>query len=186
MMRLSMETLNLGLDYGIKEALRLMKDAGFDAADLTLDKINPDDDLLHRPDMREFAVSLRKYAEEHGFLFAELSAATNQGVKELMKLTWHELQELPPVFVYEPEFVEETVQDDGARDWKIDKVEDYYVVSGAWVDKVMGSVNVDDYESRQYLDRRLRGAGVFDKLEEMGIKDGDPVVIGEMEFEYER
>lgn len=34
MMRLSMETLNLGLDYGIKEALRLMKDAGFDAADL--------------------------------------------------------------------------------------------------------------------------------------------------------
>ena len=74
MMRLSMETLNLGLDYGIKEALRLMKDAGFDAADLTLDKINPDDDLLHRPDMREFAVSLRKYAEEIGIGFAQAHA----------------------------------------------------------------------------------------------------------------
>lgn len=69
-----METLNLGLDYGIKEALRLMKDAGFDAADLTLDKINPDDDLLHRPDMREFAVSLRKYAEEIGIGFAQAHA----------------------------------------------------------------------------------------------------------------
>ena len=55
---------------------------------------------------REPVEKLRKYAEEHGFLFAELSAATNQGVRELMNLTWHELQQLPPVFVYEPEFVE--------------------------------------------------------------------------------
>ena len=31
-MRLSMETLNLGLSYGIREALRMMKEAGFDAA----------------------------------------------------------------------------------------------------------------------------------------------------------
>ena len=37
----------------------------------------------------------------------------------------------------------------GERDWTVEKVEDYYVVSGAWVDKIMGSVNVDDYESRQ-------------------------------------
>ena len=33
---------------------------------------------------REPVEKLRKYAEEHGFLFAELSAATNQGVRELM------------------------------------------------------------------------------------------------------
>ena len=73
-MRLSMETLNLGLSYGIREALRLMKEAGFDAADLTLDKINPDDDLLHRPDMREFAVSLREYADGLGIAFAQAHA----------------------------------------------------------------------------------------------------------------
>ena len=56
-------------------------------------------------DDREPVEKIRKYAEERGFLFAELSAATNQGVKELMNLTWHELQQLPPVFIYEPEFV---------------------------------------------------------------------------------
>ena len=50
---------------------------------------------------------------------------------------------------------------------------------------MFASINFDDYESRQYLDRRLRAAGVFDKLEEMGIKDGDPVIMDEMEFEYE-
>ncbi len=73
-MRLSMETLNLGLSYGIREALRMMKEAGFDAADLTLDKINPDDDLLHRPDMREFAQSLKEYAAEIGIGFAQAHA----------------------------------------------------------------------------------------------------------------
>ena len=48
----------------------------------------------------------------------------------------------------------------------------------------MGSVNVDDYESRQYMDRMLKSAGVYDKLEEMGVQAGDFVVIGELEFEY--
>ena len=127
---------------------------------------------------------LRKYAEDHGFQFAELSAATNQGVAELMRMTWNALRELPPVFIYEPEFVETAADTAGERDWTVEKVEDYYVVLGAWVDKIMGSVNVDDYESRQYMDRMLKSAGVYDKLEEMGVQEGDFVVIGDLEFEY--
>ena len=102
---------------------------------------------------REPVEKLRKYAEEHGFLFAELSAATNQGVRELMNLTWHELQQLPPVFVYEPEFVETEAAPVTENDWTIERDGDAYVVTGAWVDKVMGSVNLDDYESRQYMAR---------------------------------
>lgn len=126
---------------------------------------------------------LRAYAEEHGLLFAEMSAATNQGVAELMRLTWDELRQLPPVFRYEPEFVPEE-QEVTERDWTVEQVEDYYVVSGAWVDKVMASVNTEDYESRQYMDRMLKNAGVYEKLESMGVKEGDFVVIGDMEFEY--
>ena len=135
-------------------------------------------------DNREPVERLRKYAEDHGFEFAELSAATNQGVAELMRMTWNALKELPPVFIYEPEFVETAEDTAGERDWTVEKVEDYYVVSGAWVDKIMGSVNVDDYESRQYMDRMLKSAGVYDKLEQMGVQEGDFVVIGDLEFEY--
>ena len=135
-------------------------------------------------DDREPVEKIRKYAEERGFLFAELSAATNQGVKELMNLTWHELQQLPPVFVYEPEFVEVEEKAATENDWTIERDGEAYVVTGAWVDKVMGSVNIDDYESRQYMDRMLQSAGIYAKLEEMGIEEGAPVVIGEFEFEY--
>lgn len=133
-------------------------------------------DRLHR---------LKQYAAEHDLLFAELSAATGQGVSELVRLTWNELQQLPPVLVYEPEVTESEPEPEAtARDWSVEKVEDYYVISGAWVEKIMGSVNVDDYESRQYMDRMLQNAGVYQELERMGVQEGDFVVIGDIEFEY--
>lgn len=128
-------------------------------------------------DDREILDKLKAYADEHDFGFLELSAATNQGVRALIHKTWEMLQDLPPVFTYEPEFVpvEEVVTE---RDITIEKVEDYYVVGGAWIDKIMGSVNTDDYESRLYMDRMLKNAGVYDRLEQMGVEEGSIVEIG--------
>ncbi len=139
-------------------------------------------DLLNE-DNQENLERLKIYAKEKGFDFVELSAATHNGVQQLMLKTWDELQQLPPVFVYEPEYVE-MQPEVTERDITIEKVEDYYVVGGAWIEKIMGSVNTDDYESRQYMDRMLKKAGVYDKLEQMGIEEGDFVVIGDIEFEY--
>lgn len=134
-------------------------------------------------DNREAVERLRSYAEENGWLFAEISAAANTGVRELVNLTWKELSQLPPVFTYEPEYIpqEEAVTE---RDITVEKVEDYYVVGGAWVERLMGSVNTEDYESRQYMDRMLANAGVYERLESMGVQEGDFVVIGDLEFEY--
>ncbi len=73
-MKLSMETRDLALTFGIRKALKLMKDAGFDAADLTLDKINPDDDLLDRPDRVENAHALRAYVDELEYGFTQAHA----------------------------------------------------------------------------------------------------------------
>ena len=141
-------------------------------------------DLIPEED-HEMLDMIREWAENHGFVYMEMSAATNQGVRELMYRTWELLQELPPVLTYEPEFVapEVEITED---DIQVTPVEDYFVISGAWVEQLMGSVNVDDYESRMYLDRRLSAAGVYDKLEELGIHEGDFVVIGDLEFEYIR
>ena len=50
----------------------------------------------------------------------------------------------------------------------------------------MENINFDDYESRNYFDIQLRKIGLFERLEEMGIKDGDVVSIYEFEFEYQR
>ena len=50
--------------------------------------------------------------------------------------------------------------------------------------RLLGSINFDDNESRMYFDRVLRESGVFERMEAMGIKDGDTVSIYNLEFEY--
>ena len=48
----------------------------------------------------------------------------------------------------------------------------------------MYSVNFDDMESLQYFQKAMEIQGVFDRLREMGIEDGDTVRIYEIEFEF--
>ena len=74
---------------------------------------------------------------------------------------------------------------DGNHDVEITRLNgDVYMVEGEWIKRAMGSVNFSDYESRLYFERLLRNNGVFDRLEERGVQEGDTVVIYDLEFEY--
>jgi len=48
----------------------------------------------------------------------------------------------------------------------------------------MRTVNMEDYSSLQYFQRVLRNSGIIDKLEEMGINEGDTVDIFGFEFDF--
>ena len=48
----------------------------------------------------------------------------------------------------------------------------------------MQNINFEDYESRNYFDQQLRKVGLFARLEEMGIQEGDTVNILGFEFDY--
>ena len=63
---------------------------------------------------------------------------------------------------------------------------DVWLVSAGWMERLIADINFDDYESRNYFDLQLRKCGLFAKLEEMGIEDGDVVDIYDLEFEYQR
>ena len=60
------------------------------------------------------------------------------------------------------------------------------MVTGEWLSRLVENINFDDYESRNHFDTLLRKAGLFTRLEEMGIADGDTVDIYDFEFEYQR
>lgn len=127
---------------------------------------------------------IRKYAEEHGFGFMTMSAATHQGTTELINETWTRLQELPPVFIYEPEFVKQIVEPK-AEDVTVVRIDDEtFSVEGAWVERLMEGVNMDEYESRVYMDRRLTEGGIYQRLEDLGVQEGDTVVLADFHFEY--
>lgn len=139
-------------------------------------------DLVYDPEQVQ---RFRTYIEEQGYPFYEMSAATRQGVDALSNRIARELSQLPPVKVYEPEYIPPQEVRDGNHDVEITRLNgDVYMVEGEWIKRAMGSVNFSDYESRLYFERLLRNNGVFDRLEERGVQEGDTVVIYDLEFEY--
>ena len=139
------------------------------------DLLPPDSDNLER---------LKAHVEAQGYEFYVISAATTQGTRELMKTIAGKLAALPPVTIYEPEYVKPLAEAGDANDLRIERYDDLWVVSGQWLQKLLNDINFDDYESRMYFDRQLRKSGLFDRLEEQGIEDGDTVSIYDFEFDY--
>ncbi len=130
----------------------------------------------------------RRYIEEKGLRFFRLSAATHQGVEALVQEIAEKLDRLPPIKRFEADYVPKTVDLSGADKWKFDiKVEDgVYIVEADWLVKVFGMISLDDEEDLGYFQRILRSSGIIDRLEEMGIQEGDTVSILNFEFDYIR
>ena len=141
------------------------------------DLLPPDSDNLER---------LRKHVEAAGCELYEISAGTTQGTRNLMRVVAEKLRTLPPVTVYEPEYVEVVEDVADPADFEIEHLGSTWVVGGEWLERLIVNINFDDYESRNYFDLQLRKCGLFQRLEEMGIQDGDVVSIYDLEFEYQR
>ena len=129
---------------------------------------------------------LRAHVEGSGMELFEISAAAHQGVGELVKKTAQELQQLPALAVYEPTYVERPPEVDTTGELEIEQFDETWVVQAPWIQRLIANVNFKDYESRSWFDRILRQSGLFDRLEEMGIQDGDIVSLYDLEFEYQR
>ncbi len=141
------------------------------------DIMDPDSDNLER---------LRRHVEAAGCELYEISAGTTQGTKNLMRTVAEKLRTLPPVTIYEPEYVELIEEVADPNKFEIEHLGSTWVITGTWLERLVMNINFDDYESRNYFDQMLRKCGLFARLEEMGIADGDTVDIYDLEFEYQR
>ena len=127
---------------------------------------------------------LRSEAEKSGYEFLEISAATHRGTEKLVKLCAGMLSELPPPEPFVPDYVAPEPQLEGAEDVQIQKKDGIWQLEGEWLKRVAAGVNFSDYESRMFFDRVLRNAGIFDRLEELGVQDGDTVCIYDLMFDF--
>ena len=124
--------------------------------------------------------------ESRGYKVFKMSAATRQGVDEVIAYVTQLLQEVEDVELvteeemYRPEL---DVQEEEGLTIEVDE-DGVYVVEGKALRRIMYSVNFDDMESLQYFQKAIESQGVFDRLREMGIEDGDTVRIYELEFEF--
>ena len=132
--------------------------------------------------------TLRRYIEEEKNLpFFVISAATTKGTDELMKYVSEVLDTLPPIKEFEAEPVPQAQLDDMLgvnKKFEVEVEDGVYYVNAGWLEPVMRTVDMDDYSSLQYFQRVLRNSGIIDKLEEMGINEGDTVNLLGFEFDY--
>ncbi len=133
----------------------------------------------------EQVAAFRAFIEGQGLTFLPISAATRQGLDGLPGLVYRRLQELPPVKVYEPEYVR---PDPAAKDPRAFTVrrtgEHEFTVDAPWLERILEGSDVEDYESLQYFQRQLSDAGVLARLVELGVQEDDTIHIGEFQFDY--
>ncbi len=136
----------------------------------------------------EQIADFKAFAEKQGLHVFEISAATTQGTKELIDAAYRELEKLPPIKEYEvepPAPAELDEQAGNGERFEITRGDDaVFYVTAPWLEHIMRTVDMDDYASLQYFQRVLRNSGIIDKLEEMGIEEGDTVNIFGFEFDF--
>lgn len=140
-------------------------------------------DMATEEQLNEF----KSYIEEQGFDFFEISAATTNGTRELAMAVGETLKSLPPVKEFEAQPLSEDELREKLitnRDFEVTVEDDIYFVEAPWLWDILRNVNMESYDSLLYFQKVLRDTGVIEKLEQMGINEGDTVSIFDFEFEY--
>lgn len=166
----------------------------FDAINAELKQYSPE--LAERPMIvcgnkadlvydRAPADALKAHVEALGYPYLELSAATHQGVTPLIQEIAARLSTLPPVRVFEPDYVPRVPKIDTSEAVTIEVEDHVWFVEAPWLEHLLACTNLEDFESRNWLDKQLRESGLFEKMEAMGVEDGDTVVMYDLQFEYQ-
>ncbi len=124
------------------------------------------------------------FVEVNGWKLFYVSAATGEGLDEVLRYTAARLRELPPMKIYAQEYEPEDAYVGGGKETTIRRENDTFFVEGEWLLNLMGQINFDDYESLNFFQKVLQRSGVFEALEKKGCQDGHTVSIYDFEFEY--
>ncbi|KEH93836.1 GTPase ObgE [Clostridium massiliodielmoense] len=113
----------------------------------------------------------------------KISAATREGVDDLLKEVTRQLSVIP---VTEMEIAEEErfIPEEKKFTYEIRVEDGVYVIEGSFVDRLLKSVNVNDPDSLRYFHKVLKNKGILDELKEMGIQDEDTVRLNDFEFDF--
>ncbi|NMB95357.1 MAG: GTPase ObgE, partial [Clostridiaceae bacterium] len=123
--------------------------------------------------------------EDMGYRVFPISAVTGKGVRELMFYAGEMLKTIPETVLHSEDEEDMVVYDIKEEElFTVRKENDIYVVEGKLVEKILGKVNLNDYESLQYFQRALIKSGIIEALKEAGINEGDTVKMYDFEFDY--
>ncbi len=123
----------------------------------------------------------KKYARRYKIF--PITAVSGEGTEKLVSKIFETLQALPPVSRVEADETF-TYRKSGNLDYEIYLDDGVYVIVGTLVDMLCRNVVLNDPDSMAYFQKILREKGVITSLKALGIKEGDTVSIGDVEFDF--
>lgn len=168
--------------------------ADFDVINRELELYNPE--LAKRPQVvaanktdvlpdHEKLDAFTAEMKNRGYVVFPISAATGEGVPALMRHVYEQVQALPDIEPFDTVDLATIQAASGEQaPFTVRNENGIYVVEGPWVNRVMGSINIDDRDSLQYFQRVMTKMGVVEALKTKGCEEGDTVRIGELEFDF--
>ncbi|MGO5072649.1 GTPase ObgE [Clostridium sporogenes] len=141
---------------------------------------NKSDMLFDEEKFEEFKTKIEKLGYNK---VLKISAATKQGVDDLMKEAARLLSTIP-VTELEISAEDRFVEEEKRFTYSIRKEDNTYIVEGSFVDRLLNAVNVNDPDDLRYFHKVLKNKGVMEELMKMGIEDGDVVRLNDFEFDF--
>lgn len=127
--------------------------------------------------------------EPEGIKVYPISAVTGQGVKELLYAVREFLDNFPDdVVIFEKEFDVDELLDNSDDNYNVYIDENgVFIVEGERIDKMLGYTNLESEKGFNFFQKFMKSSGAIDRLEELGIEEGDTVRVGDyLEFDYYR
>ncbi|MFN7019139.1 MAG: GTPase ObgE [Fimbriimonadales bacterium] len=134
------------------------------------------------PDERASVHEVQTALEAQGYEVFAISAYTGEGLEPLLARLAQCVAALPPPEPFlepSPELAQPQPQPT-----RVYKEGDVFVVEGALPLEIVQRTDFGNQEAVLRMQKRLKGLGVFRRLQELGAQEGDTVRIGEVELEY--
>ena len=129
--------------------------------------------------------ALEKLAKDKNLEIYKISAATGEGVNELINHVAEVVKTLPKEEIVDIEDrVVYTLDDDRDEFTITEKKTGEFYIEGPAVERLMARVNIGDNESFAYLQRMIKKLGIEEELLARGVQEGDTIHLLEWDFEW--
>ena len=138
--------------------------------------------VANKTDLLEDKENISKFTENTGISPIVISAAAYENIDELVKTIFSKMEGLPEA---EPmDFVPFEYPKSDPSEFSVERLSDgSFEVTGGLVEMLIRKIVLSDVESNRYFQNILKEKGVIARLKELGAKDGDTIVVGDVEFE---
>lgn len=143
-------------------------------------------DAMPEEDREVILEMLEEEFGKDGIKIFPISAVSGEGLKEMLWYVNNLLKEFPEEPIeFEQEFFMEMEEEEIKESITVSMDEEgVFLVEGPKVERMLGYTNLESEKGFAFFQNFLKENGILDRLEELGIEDGDTVRLYNLEFDY--